>query len=412
VIKDAVIEEINSSGQKTVGYVNMPNGTELAKQDGNAVTWRHYAPAGTGLYETYSNQSFVGRTEFDPLGANIALHAPPGAHAHEGSGDIGDSFGGILDSRWSDFFNLSGGCTIDGVAATCDMAMRLLNSGAAVIGPANTTRWNPNLNNGQGGFQFFRAFADGTQGWGNSLGWVPGSSGHGAGAPPTLKTVSPEEAARRRAIVGEFGTSGWGDEGYELEDSPDYWFPQNSPQTPCEQKLAGIFGGPGAIMRTRYDADGQYRGRNPELAARVAANTAQMGTPVFDAEHLYNFPHLSGNLAGTENTGIYVPAGFDPRSVTGPTKGDAIVTFYYPAVDFTLAIFHVNNFGINTNDRNAAGSIRVGATGGPGGTSADRDPIRPNLHSHFEIWNGRTGYLPPGDARNAARVPFTFVYCP
>jgi hypothetical protein len=190
--------------------------------------------------------------------------------------------------------------------------------------------------------------------------------------------------------------------------------PQNpaQTQTPCEQKLAGIFGGNGAIMRTRYDADGNYRGRDPELAARVAGNSAQMGTPAFDAEHLYNFPHLSGNLAGTQNSGVYVPSGYDPKSVTAPTPGDHIVTFYYPSVDFTLAIFHVNNFGINPNDRNGAGSIRIGTTGGPGGTSADIDPARPNLHSHFEIWNGRTGYLPPGDARNAARVPFTFVYCP
>jgi hypothetical protein len=190
--------------------------------------------------------------------------------------------------------------------------------------------------------------------------------------------------------------------------------PQNSSQqqTLCETKLAGMFGGPGAIMRTRYDADGQYRGRNPELVARVRGNTAQIGTSVFDAEHLYNFPHLSGNLAGTQNTGVYVPAGFDPRSVTGPTLGDAIVTLYYPSVDFTLAMFHVGNFGIKSTDRNEAGSIRIGTTGGPGGSSADIDPSRPNLHSHFELWNGRAGYLPPGESRNAARIPFTFAYCP
>jgi len=38
-------------------------------------------------------------------------------------------------------------------------------------------------------------------------------------------------------------------------------------------------------MRTRYDSDGQYRGRNAELAARVEGNTSQMGSSVFDAEH-------------------------------------------------------------------------------------------------------------------------------
>jgi hypothetical protein len=108
------------------------------------------------------------------------------------------------------------------------MAYRALDSGAAVLAPAQTTRYNYTKQS----FEHFRAFADGTQGWGNTPGWVPDS---GPAVPPSLKNVSPEEAARRRAIVSQFGTSGWGDEGYELTNSPDYSL--LSPQDTGERRL-------------------------------------------------------------------------------------------------------------------------------------------------------------------------------
>jgi hypothetical protein len=97
---------------------------------------------------------------------------------------------------------------------------------AAVIGPENTTRWNPNLNNGQGGFQFFHAWADGTQGW-SPFGWVPGgsSSGSNSGGPPTLKDeTSPEAKARHHELRQMYGPSGFGDEDVDLRSSSDYLF--------------------------------------------------------------------------------------------------------------------------------------------------------------------------------------------
>jgi hypothetical protein len=125
-----------------------------------------------------------------------------------------------------------------------------------------------------------------------------------------------------------------------------------------------MFGGKDAIMRTRYDYQGNYRGSDPELAARVRENTSQMGTPYFDAEHLFNFPHLSGNLAGTVNTDVLVPKGFNPRTVTGPTRDDAVVTIYNAELNITVAAFHVQNFGVTVTK---GGAIRLGTTGGPGG---------------------------------------------
>jgi hypothetical protein len=132
-----------------------------------------------------------------------------------------------------------------------------------------------------------------------------------------------------------------------------------------------------------------------------------MGNAFFDAEHLYNFPHLSGNLAGTANTEVYVPGNYS-GSPTGPTKGDAVTSFFYK--DFfgmknvTLAIFHVADFGL---ERMSDGRVRIGTTGGSGGNSGGTTP---NLHSHFELWQGR-GYRPPGAGRDAARIPLTPVIC-
>ncbi len=139
VLRGAIIEEITSSGQKNIGYVYSPSGTELAQQSTNIVIWKQNSPAGTSQYIASSNGT--GRTEFDPLGADISLTAPPDPPPSEGEGDIGGGhFGGILDARWTDFFNLSGGCTIDGMASSCSLAAAALNSGAGMIGSSTMVR--------------------------------------------------------------------------------------------------------------------------------------------------------------------------------------------------------------------------------------------------------------------------------
>src|SRR5258706_4299193 len=111
--------------------------------------------------------------------------------------------------------------------------------------------------------------------------------------------------------------------------------PQSSSQqqTPYERKLAGIFGGPGAIMRTRYDANGSYRGEHPAAALQATSAVARNGMPkdydpIWDSEHLYNSPHLSGNLAATPNTDIFVPAGYQGQ-LTRPTPHGRVVLINY-----------------------------------------------------------------------------------
>jgi ribosomal protein L27 len=61
-------------------------------------------------------------------------------------------------------------CYIDGVESDCGLAFRMVKAGAAVIGHEQTTRWNPDANLGQGGWEFFRALADGRVGWFNIQG--------------------------------------------------------------------------------------------------------------------------------------------------------------------------------------------------------------------------------------------------
>jgi RHS repeat-associated protein len=55
---------------------------------------------------------------------------------------------------------------IDGIEASADDVRRLISAGWGVIAPADIVRYNSRLFNGQGGFEHFRATADGNAGWG------------------------------------------------------------------------------------------------------------------------------------------------------------------------------------------------------------------------------------------------------
>jgi YD repeat-containing protein len=392
VLGGKIAQEINSAGQ-TISYVYLPDGTLLSTLNGFP-KWRHETPAGTGLYENYQS-GFVNRVEFDPVRANVGLTAPPPPDTNGGDGDIGGNHnGGPTDSRFSDMANPAAGCyDVGGAVLPCTWS---------IFDVLDKFVWTPARN---------------------------GAASAQSDAPPTR--VPPKRLVPLNIPNPFTQLLHPGDDTVPIGTNyiPEHWNYAPAPfvnittgqrsaaanppnpsqtQTPCEQKLASMFGGENAIMRTRYDYLGNYRGADPELAARVRANTSEMGTPYFDAEHLFNFPHLSGNLAGTENTDVFVPQGFDPKTVSGPTRGDGVVTIYNATLDVTVAAFHVKNFGVTVTK---SGSIRLGTTGGPGGDSSRWDPSKPNLHSHFEAWKGRTGYLPPGDKRNAARIPFVSVFC-
>jgi hypothetical protein len=106
----------------------------------------------------------TGRAEFDPLGADVSVTAPPDPPPSEGDGDVGAGhFGGLLDARWSDFFNTSSGCMIDHKMAMCSEAMLYVNAGAGEQCPNNVCT-TLTVKHGALVRNYFQSFADGFSG--------------------------------------------------------------------------------------------------------------------------------------------------------------------------------------------------------------------------------------------------------
>jgi hypothetical protein len=176
VLGGAVIEEVDSAGLKKAGNVYSPRGELLATQINNVVTWKHNTAAGTGQYTVNTYDSLVGRTELDPLGADVAVNAPEEPPPAEGDGDIGaNHIGGLLDSRWADFFNTSSGCTIDYKYAMCSEAMLYINTGLGEQCPDNVCV-KPAVRKGKLIPNVFHVHADGYRGY-----ELAGSEYRGAG---------------------------------------------------------------------------------------------------------------------------------------------------------------------------------------------------------------------------------------
>lgn len=153
----------------------------------------------------------------------------------------------------------------------------------------------------------------------------------------------------------------------------------------CDDIIAALFGGPGAVVAT--DIDITHADRVDHLA----------DNGVF---HIY--PNAGGTRAAV---GLYVPASSEPISAIGP---DLNVDREYNQFNFRwqgiyLSLLHVDNPGINRRDTNSAGSYRIGSIGGPGGGhGVDEESLDYN-HSHIIVRSlvvernkktGRTTYSP------------------
>jgi YD repeat-containing protein len=169
VLGGRVVSEIKADGQKQVGYV-YANGTLIAVQSGaGQLYWHHENPLTGSRGHSFQNGAYQPMVETDSGGVHLGF-ADPYVSTEEP----------ILQPEMVSLVGGSGGgggqCRLDGIEFECARVGGLLAMGAAVIGPSTTTRWNAAANNGQGGFEFFRAYADGYEGWG-PLGAV--SNGHG-----------------------------------------------------------------------------------------------------------------------------------------------------------------------------------------------------------------------------------------
>lgn len=136
VLGGAIVEELNSGGQKTLGYVYTPAGGLLARQVATLdyVSLKQISPMGASQYEFSFGSTLpesISRQEFDPVGAQVRLTSG-GQTGHGGApGDIPGGGSGPSDSRFGAIENPGAGCTLDGVWIPCSWADRLLNQGAA-----------------------------------------------------------------------------------------------------------------------------------------------------------------------------------------------------------------------------------------------------------------------------------------
>ena len=166
----------------------------------------------------------------------------------------------------------------------------------------------------------------------------------------------------------------------------------------CDRKIAGIFGGLGAVAAANGFEPSGLSSRYPGYRGDVVGANGQIYPG-----HLTNTAHIYGNGSGTASGNLYVPAG--GRRTSGPSPTDAVVTFYYSQLgnqsNVTLAVFHVGNYGMSSADDR----VRIGTIGGPGG---GEDPSY--VHSHIEIYKGNVR-LPVLKDRAGLRINPASVFC-
>ena len=155
----------------------------------------------------------------------------------------------------------------------------------------------------------------------------------------------------------------------------------------CDEKLASIFGGPGAVAAgNEFEPNGNYRG-------------TLNGIP----GHLTDRMHIYGSVDGTQDTTVFVPANYDQVTVLGPGS----IAFHYQQLgdrqNVLLVVFHVADYALGPIE---GGRRSIGRTGGPG--NEDSTNYR---HAHFELFSGRR--YPTTEAERAGkRIPFSDVFCP
>lgn len=165
VLGGAILVELNAQGNKAKSYVYAA-GDRLAKHEPASavapVAWYIIEPLTGDWGEAKSNGDFMGDkgANLDPLGADTPPNDPY----------LLDPTPTYIESRpneplyidGGDPFDLSGGCTLDGVPVSCNFAAQLEQSETAAYIPyGQATRFNPKT----GGYETFSAFADGRQGF-------------------------------------------------------------------------------------------------------------------------------------------------------------------------------------------------------------------------------------------------------
>jgi hypothetical protein len=153
-----------------------------------------------------------------------------------------------------------------------------------------------------------------------------------------------------------------------------------------DRALAKIFGGDGAVAAANgWEPDGMS-GSKGIHRYRGAFGDGPPG-------HLEDRMHLYGSQDGTGVTEIYLPPGFRYLGPIDRENGGRV--FFYEKLGnrkkVTLEVFHVKDFAVRPDQRNEAGSIRIGTIGGPGGAPPDgvvsmrNGVVAPYLHAHLAL---------------------------
>jgi YD repeat-containing protein len=390
--------ELNASGQKVKGYV-YGGGALLAQQDiypqynGSGVTWRHPNPGSAGWVETTGDRAF-GRREMDPLGAEVGVSDPYLAVV---SPDYSDVHGGTLFTDGSDPFHLSDGCgTIDGMPASCN---EVADRGAAGSVVAEVSG---------GGGRRSRQIALPDIG----LAYIPTGVWVTTENTSTVKGADVAPGANQNLTASYWAPFG---DGFSFtqrtptrpqpsQNATGPWVDPRTigeaPTTPgCDDKLAKIFGGPGAVVGSATDPGTldfyQSRGHKPGdyLPRAIGHGPAPYDNPDPKSADKGGIIHIYGNATGTSMTnGLYTPPGGDIGPIRTVAQGNHQRNVTYPG-GITIAFVHVIPFK-GTSPPNSMGSVRIGNIGGP---DSSTDPGY--RHTHIVFF------------KNGARVDPRSLYC-
>ena len=237
------VAELNANGQKTVGHV-YAGGRKIADAGVGYVAWSHTEPVTGSNGQSTVNGYYAPTAEFNADGVDVGFFDPTTV-----GGDIADPY-----SHKGGGLALSSGCgtgdcitcILDGFEHDCTQMAYLFDVGAAAPCPDNNCgpRYQPNRDGPSRGGWVLPVLQHGGFAY-VSVG--PSSKPRGL-QPPKLQPVSPEEAARRRAIVVEFGSAGFGDE-------DEFILPQNTSRALSRSEILSLMDSILELFKNHHDCE-------------------------------------------------------------------------------------------------------------------------------------------------------------